>query len=69
MAVMVDTAAVTTEARVATSAMRAYAARNERVSEVWLSTGCTKRSNSSSRLEVVAMRSIIARADSVPSSA
>ncbi len=37
MAVMVDTAVVTGEARVATSALRAYAARSERAEEVWLS--------------------------------
>lgn len=36
MAVMVDTAAVTGESRVATSALRSYGARHERVSEVWL---------------------------------
>lgn len=37
MAVMVDAAAVTSEARVATSAVRTYAARHERVAEVPLS--------------------------------
>ncbi len=37
MAVMVQAAAVTSEARVATSAVRTYAARHERVSEVPLS--------------------------------